>query len=116
MFGQTVKDIGCSCKDKSTETRCRVVGWPKVRSFAVNKYRGVGNCKMLAEELRRRGDLFMTCWQDAGAPSGLVFEECKRAYTPTDEYRDWFDESAIGSESAKAAFEIMDLCPRPVPP
>ena len=116
LFGKTVKDIACSCKDKSTETWCHAVGWPKVCSFAVNKYRGVDNCKMLAEELRRRGDLFMTCWQDAGAPSGFSFEECKHAYKSTDEYSDWCNELAIGSEFAKVAFEIIDLCPRPVPP
>ena len=54
LFKKIITGIGCYVKDKSTKTWRDAVGWSSSRSFAVQKYRGVANVRMLAEEIRRK--------------------------------------------------------------
>ena len=115
MFGKTVTDVGCYAKDRTTETWCLACGWPAARSFAVTKFRGIDNCRMLAEEVRRKGDYFYQCWLNAGSPAPFSFDDCHHGYRTTDEYSDWFDELMMSTECSKAAFELRGMCPRPLP-
>ena len=115
LFGKAATDIGCYAKDQSTRTWCDAVGWPRSRSFAISKFHGVGNCRMLCEEVRRKADFFMNAWVSAGSPAPYAFDEVKFGYTTTAEYSDWFDQLSMASESFKAAMDIRDMCPRPVP-
>ena len=115
LFGKTTTDVGCYAKDRSTKTWCDVVGWPKARSFAVQKFAGVENARMLAEEVRRKSDFFMTAWVDAGSPSPFAFEDCKHSYRSPDEWTEWMDSLPLDSESCKAALDITGMCPRSVP-
>ena len=114
--GKTTTDVGCYAKDKSTKNWCDVVAWPSARSFAVGKFGGVQNARMLSEEVRRKGDYFINAWVDPGSPLQFSFDDCKQGYRTTDEYYDWMDSLALNSWGCKAAFEIRDMCPRPVPP
>lgn len=115
MFGKTVTDVGCYAKDRTTETWCLACGWPSARSFAVTKFRGIDNCRMLAEEVRRKGDYFYQCWLNAGSPAPFSFDDCHHGYRTTDAYSDWFDELIMSTECSKAAFQLRGMCPRPLP-
>ena len=67
------------------------------------------------KEMCRRGNFFIKAWADAGSPGGFSFDELWHAYRPPPSYSDWFDTIAMGSNEAKAAWEIMGFCPRRVP-
>ena len=66
---------------------------------------------MLAEEVRRKGDLFMLAWVDAGSPDTFSFEACKAGYTSTAENMSWLDDLALHSECSRDAFKTRDMCP-----
>ena len=115
LFGKTATDVGCYARDRTVETWCTVVAWPPRKSFAVTKHEGFQNCRMLSEEMRRKGDFYMDAWLAAGSPSPFSFAECAQHYQTVPEYRAWMDSLPLNSEQAKAALEIVGLTPRPVP-
>jgi len=108
-------DIGAYAIEKSTQLWCRAVGWPQAKSFAVRKHGGVENSRHLSEEMCRRGNSFIKAWIDAGSPSGYSFDHVKLSYRSPDSYSDWFDGLSVRSNAWKAASEMVELCPIPVP-
>ena len=115
LFDKSVTDIGAYARDKTIKTWCAAVGWPEARSFATMKYSGVRNCRMLAEEVARKGNYYLAAWEAAGSPAPWDFEHLKAGYSSTRAYEDWFNDLFLDSESSKAAFAIQVLCPLPIP-
>ena len=113
--GVPCTDVGAYAIEKSTALWCKGVGWPSSKSFAVRKHEGVENARRLAEEMCRRGNFFIKAWVDAGSPSGFSFDALKTSYRPTTSYSEWFDGLPLSSNASKSAFEILAMCPRPVP-
>ena len=72
LFKKLTTDFGSYAKDKSIAKWCALTNFPERKSFAVNRY-GMANSRMLAEEVVRRGDLFLGAWVDAGSPSAYDF-------------------------------------------
>ena len=81
----------------------------------MRRHEAVEHARRLAEEVCRRGNFFIKGWTDAGSPQGFRFGTIKAAYVTTASYSVWFDSLALTSNASKAAFEIRDLCPQPVP-
>ena len=69
---------------------------------------------MLAEEMIRLGDHFMSGWIDDGSPVPYDFVPLWAAYRFTPEYDAWFDDLPFDSFSSQAAFDIKDLVPNPL--
>lgn len=115
LFDKSVTDIGAYARDKTIKTWCAAVGWPEARSFAIMKYSGVRNCRMLAEEVARKGNYYLAAWEAAGSPAPWDFEHLKAGYSSTRAYEDWFNDLCLDSESSKAAFAIQVMCPLPIP-
>ena len=116
LFGKAVTDVGAYARDKTIKTWCAAVGWPEARSFAVQKYSGIRNCRMLAEEVARKGNYYLAAWEAAGSPQPWNFDHLRVGYSSTRAYDLWFDDLPLNSESSLAAFAIRDMCPRPLPP
>ena len=94
---------------------CNGVGWPQAKSFAARKHGGVDTSRHLSEEMCRRGNSFIKAWIDAGSPSGFMFDHVKLSYKPPDSYTEWLDGLSVNSNAWKAAYQIVELCPLPVP-
>ena len=103
-------DFGSYAKDKSVVRWCDLTGFPERKSFAVNRY-GLHNARVLAEEVVRRGDHFFDGWVQEGSPAPFDFSALAASYVSPPDYLQWFDEQALNSWSARAAFEVRELVP-----
>ena len=106
-------DFGSYAQDKSVAKWCEQTKFPERKSFAVNRY-GLGNARVLAEEVVRRGDHFMAGWVDAGSPVPFDFSALAASYRTTAEYEQWFDDLPLDSWSSKAAFDVREIIPMPL--
>jgi hypothetical protein len=106
-------DFGCYAMDKSVSKWCSKTKFPERKSFAVNLY-GFSNARVLAEEVVRLGDHFMSGWVDEGSPVPFDFGPLRASYQSTAEYQQWFDDLPLDSASSRAAFELMVLMPMPL--
>ena len=120
LFRQVTKAICAYLRNQNAVHWCRAVGWLPggsrngVRSFAVKQY-GLEGAKHLAEEMCRKGDFFVHAWIKAGSPSPFDFQPIKRAYVSTAEYMQCFDSVPLNTPAARAALEIAEFVPSPVP-
>ena len=108
-------DVGAYAIEKSTQLWCKGVGWPSAKSFAVKKHDGVENARFLSEEMCRLGNAYVKAWIDAGSPQGFIFDHVRAGYRSPPQYTEWFDNLPVSSAAYKAAYELTQLCPRPVP-
>ena len=108
-------DIGAYAIEKSTQLWCKGVGWHAAKSFAVRKHEGVENARFLSEEMCRLGNWYIKAWIEAGSPQGFSFDHVKASYRSPSHYTEWFDNLTVSSAAYKAAHELTQLCPRPVP-
>ena len=116
-FKQMATDVGCFPKDQSVRVWRSAVGWPPApgqRNFAVRKF-GLAGARMLASEMCRRGNHFMSAWEQSGKPGGFDFLPVAASYRSNDEYDTWFDALPVSGDCFKAAMVIRGLIPRPVP-
>ena len=111
QFKKTVNDMGCYARDKSVRTWCEAVGFAVATSFAISKYGGLQNCRMLAEEVARKGNYYYQAWLDADCPDTFNFEGLKSRYRSTPEYKNWWEDLLLTSTSFKAAAAIAEMCP-----
>ena len=114
---QMATDVGCIPKDGEVRLWCSAVGWPPApgqRNFAVRKF-GIEGARMLASEMCRRGNHFMSAWEQAGKPGGFDFQPVAASYMTNDEHEAWFDTLPVRSDCFKAAMVIRGLVPQPVP-
>ena len=108
-------DIGAYAIERTTKLWCNGVGWPAAKSFAVKKHQGVENARILSEEMCRLGNWYIKAWVEAGSPQGFSFDHVKASYRSPSHYTEWFDNLSVSSAAYKAAFELTQLCPCPVP-
>ena len=114
QFKKTVNDMGSYARDKTVRTWGDAVGYPGARSFAITKYSGLLNCRMLAEEVARKGNYYYQAWIDADCPDTFNFEHLKSGNRSTPEYNNWWEDLLLTAERCKAANAIVDMCPLPL--
>ena len=114
QFGVAAQDIGAFSKNREVDIWCSAVGWPKAKSWRISKY-GHDNCHALASECARRGNFWMRLWVTEGSPAPFNFEPRAGTYVADQAFSEWFDGLPIGSALFKAAMELRDIVPRPVP-
>ena len=113
LFKKLTTDFGSYARDKSVSKWCDKTSFPPAKSYSTNKY-GHDNARILAEEMVRLGDHFMSGWIADGSPVPYDFIPLRASYRSTPEYDLWFDDLPLESFSSKAAFEIQVVVPNPL--
>ena len=111
QFKKTVNDMGCYARDKSVRAWCESDRFSAAMSFAIDKYGGLHNSRMLAEDVTRKGNYYYQAWLDADCPDTFNFEDLKSGYRSTPAYNNWWEDLLLTSASFKAAVAIAEMCP-----
>jgi hypothetical protein len=71
---KTADTATCYCR-ASAIPFCDKFHWPKQKSYAYGKYKGVENANQLAKECARRGHHFASIWLISGSDDSFVFTD-----------------------------------------